>query len=148
MNRFCTDSVLKFGLAEECLSAAQDLEGLLLLYVSTGHNVGIERLAAIANEQGYYSVHNVKLNPLLMQLQNLKGKNNVAFVCYFLLRRLDDCIDLLCNTGRIPEAAFFSRTYLPRYDNVAFLFQQTIFLTVDTVKFHELLSFGEKTFKH
>ena len=27
--------------------------------------------------------------------------------------RLEECLELLINTGRIPEAAFFARTYLP-----------------------------------
>ena len=27
--------------------------------------------------------------------------------------RLEDCLQLLINTNRIPEAAFFARTYLP-----------------------------------
>jgi len=34
---------------------------------------------------------------------------------YFLMRRVDDCIKLLCETGRIPEAAFLARTYLPSH---------------------------------
>ena len=42
-----------------------------------------------------------------------KGKNNVAFVCLFLLNKIDDCIELLCETGRVPEAAFMARTYAP-----------------------------------
>ena len=27
--------------------------------------------------------------------------------------RLEDCLEVLINTGRLPEAAFFARTYLP-----------------------------------
>lgn len=41
------------------------------------------------------------------------GKQNIAFVCQFLLGRLDECIDLLVGCGRLPEAAFFARTYAP-----------------------------------
>ena len=31
----------------------------------------------------------------------------------FILGRIEDCIDLLINTQRIPEAAFLARTYMP-----------------------------------
>ena len=34
-------------------------------------------------------------------------------VARFLLGDLDGCVDLLVDSGRIPEAAFFARTYLP-----------------------------------
>lgn len=85
-------SQCKWDLAEECLLKAGDLNGLLLLYTSIARGEGIEKLAQLAVEQ---------------------GKNNIAFMCYFQLRRVDDCINLLCNTGRIPEAAFFARTYAP-----------------------------------
>jgi coatomer subunit beta' len=85
-------SQCKWELAEECLLKAGDLNGLLLLYTSIARGEGIEKLAQLAVEQ---------------------GKNNIAFMCYFQLRRVDACIDLLCNTGRIPEAAFFARTYAP-----------------------------------
>lgn len=86
--------------------SADDINGLLLLYSCLGndkvqlnlniqsHPQGLEKLAKVATE---------------------KGKNNVAFLCYFLLKRIDDCIKLLCDTGRVPEAAFLARTYLPRY---------------------------------
>jgi len=83
---------VKLDLAEQCLASAEDINGLLLLYTSTGNSQGVENLAKLAVE---------------------KGKNNVAFLCYFLLRRVEDCLTLLCDTGRIPEAAFLARTYLP-----------------------------------
>jgi len=84
----------KIDLAEQCLLAAEDISGLLLIYTSTGNAKSLEELAKLAVE---------------------KGKNNVAFLCFFLLRRLEDCINLLCDTGRIPEAAFLARTYLPSH---------------------------------
>jgi len=86
--------MVQWDLAEECLLKAGDLNGLLLLYTSIARGEGIEKLAQLAVEQ---------------------GKNNIAFMCYFQLRRVDACIDLLCDTGRIPEAAFFARTYAPGY---------------------------------
>ena len=41
------------------------------------------------------------------------GRQNIAFVAHFLLGHLDRCIDLLLSCGRLPEAAFFARTYAP-----------------------------------
>lgn len=41
------------------------------------------------------------------------GMNNVAFLTRFLLGDLNACLEILIRTHRIPEAAFFARTYLP-----------------------------------
>jgi coatomer subunit beta' len=79
-------------LASACLSKAGDLSGQLLLYSATASTVKLQELANLARHT---------------------GKNNVAFVCLFLLNKIDDCIELLCNTGRIPEAAFMSRAFAP-----------------------------------
>jgi len=73
---------------------ANDLSALLLLYSSLGNVAGIETLAKQATAT---------------------GKHNVSFVCLFLLGQLDECINLLVSTKRLPEAAFFARTYAPRY---------------------------------
>lgn len=85
-------SKCNFELAESCMWSASDASGLLLLYTSTGNKQGLTKLANFAQE---------------------KGENNIAFVCFFLLKRIDDCLQLLCNTNRIPEAAFMARTYAP-----------------------------------
>lgn len=53
---------------------AVDLSGLLLLYSSLGDAEGLTKLAALAKEQ---------------------GKNNVAFVCLFMLGQVEDCLHLL-----------------------------------------------------
>lgn len=53
---------------------AMDLSGLLLLYSSSGDAEGMSNLASLAKEQ---------------------GKNNVAFLCLFMLGRLEDCLQLL-----------------------------------------------------
>ncbi|PKA57196.1 Coatomer subunit beta'-1 [Apostasia shenzhenica] len=82
----------KLDLAEECLSHALDLSGLLLLYSSLGDAEGITRLASLAKKH---------------------GKNNVAFLCLFMLGKLEDCIQLLVESNRIPEAALMARSYLP-----------------------------------
>ncbi|XP_028394124.1 coatomer subunit beta'-like [Dendronephthya gigantea] len=84
----------EFQLAQECLHRAEDFGGLLLLASSAGHADMIAKLAESALE---------------------KGKNNVAFLAFYLLGRLEDCLELLCNTGRYPEAAFMARTYLPSH---------------------------------
>ncbi|KMZ63378.1 Coatomer subunit beta'-1 [Zostera marina] len=82
----------KLEMAADCLWKAMDLSGLLLLYTSLGDAEGIAKLASLAKEQ---------------------GKNNVAFVCLFVLGKLEDCIQLLIESHRIPEAALISRSHLP-----------------------------------
>ena len=71
---FATTSALQLEMAEECLHQAKDLSGLLLLYSSLGDAEGIEKLASLS--KGH-------------------GKNNVAFLCLFMLGKLEDCIQLL-----------------------------------------------------
>jgi coatomer subunit beta' len=61
-------------MAEQCLTEAMDLSGLLLLYSALGDAEGITKLASLAKEQ---------------------GKNNVAFLCLFMLGKLEDCLQLL-----------------------------------------------------
>ncbi|XP_046572197.1 coatomer subunit beta'-like isoform X3 [Haliotis rubra] len=82
----------EFGLAQECLHQAQDFGGLLLLASSAGNSEMVARLGETAAKS---------------------GQNNVAFLSYFSLGRLEDCLEVLVSTGRLPEAAFFARTYLP-----------------------------------
>ena len=41
------------------------------------------------------------------------GKNNVAFLSFFIRGDLEQCLDLLISTSRLPEAAFFARAYMP-----------------------------------
>ncbi|KAL2911344.1 Coatomer subunit beta' [Polyrhizophydium stewartii] len=85
-------STWRFGLAEQCLRRARDLEGLLLIHQASGNAAGIAELAQMARES---------------------GNNNIAFVCLHLLGQTEQCIDLLVATGRIAEAALFARTYAP-----------------------------------
>ena len=81
-----------FGILEKCLTMGKDLSGLLLYYSSTGDRAGMERVGREAVASGRF---------------------NVAFTCLFSTGDLDGCVDLLVNAGRIPEAAFFARTYIP-----------------------------------
>ncbi|NXD66439.1 COPB2 protein, partial [Eolophus roseicapillus] len=85
-------SKCQFGLAQECLHHAQDYGGLLLLATASGNANMVNKLAEGAEKD---------------------GKNNVAFMSYFLQGKLDCCLELLIKTGRLPEAAFLARTYLP-----------------------------------
>lgn len=82
----------KLCLAQECLHQAQDFGGLLLLATSTGNADMIQKLGAVADET---------------------GKNNISFLSNFILGDVDKCLDILIKTDRIPEAAFFARTYAP-----------------------------------
>jgi coatomer subunit beta' len=41
------------------------------------------------------------------------GQFNIAFLSNFVLGKLDQCLDILIENQRLPEAAFFCRTYLP-----------------------------------
>jgi len=89
------DSGLKngeLGLARECLINAQDLGSLLSLCMATGDGNGLYKVAQKSKQEGLY---------------------NVAFASYFALNKISDCIDLLIEANRIPEAAFLARTYAP-----------------------------------
>ncbi|TXG52074.1 hypothetical protein EZV62_021243 [Acer yangbiense] len=84
-------------MAEECMKHAMDLSGLLLLYSSLGDAEGISKLASLAKEQ---------------------GKNNVAFLCLFMVGKLEDCPPAVSGkhsfgSNRVPEAALMARSYLP-----------------------------------
>ena len=94
------------------MSRANDLSGLLLLHSSRGSAKGLADLAERAKEA---------------------GTNNVAFVCLLLLRRVPECIDLLRDTGRTPEAAFMARTYMPRCVALFCMFRERM-PNVPTVK--------------
>lgn len=84
----------KMPLARDCMLKSKDWSGLLLMYISTGDVHGLEELAVSAQEQGL---------------------DNVVFMCYLLCGRTEECLHLLEQTDRIPEAALFSRTYLPSH---------------------------------
>ncbi|KAF9962993.1 hypothetical protein BGZ65_006766 [Modicella reniformis] len=88
----CAMTKWRINLAEECFVNAKDLSGLLLIYSSSGNAQGMKRLAAMAKES---------------------GKSNIAFACYISLGQVEDCIDNLIDTERIPEASMMARTYLP-----------------------------------
>ncbi|GJQ82787.1 hypothetical protein Trydic_g13490 [Trypoxylus dichotomus] len=79
-------------LAKECMQRAQDFSGLLLVATSVGD-------AELVRKLGEDTLN--------------EGKNNISFLSYFLLGDLRKCLDILIQTDRLPEAAFFARSYLP-----------------------------------
>lgn len=85
-------SLSQFDLAQECLHKAQDFPGLLLLATSAGDSGMVKKLAVAASS---------------------KGMNNVSFLSHFILGDKQDALETLISTDRLPEAAFFARTYLP-----------------------------------
>lgn len=87
-----------FELCEAASVASNDYGGLLLMYSAVGNLDGMEALAKSSEAD---------------------GKVNIAFVAYLLTGNLEACVDILTNTNRLPEAAFFARTYLPsRVDDI------------------------------
>eukprot|EP00922_Rhytidocystis_sp_ex-Travisia-forbesii_P049827 GHVS01074137.1.p1 GENE.GHVS01074137.1~~GHVS01074137.1.p1 ORF type:complete len:979 (+),score=202.78 GHVS01074137.1:328-3264(+) len=81
-----------FPLALGCFTEARDYSGLLLVLTSLGDSEGLKQLAAKAADA---------------------GKINVAVMAYLLLRDVNACVDVLIDSKRLPEAAFFARTYCP-----------------------------------
>ncbi|XP_045125692.1 coatomer subunit beta'-like isoform X7 [Portunus trituberculatus] len=79
-------------MAQTCLLRAHDYPGLLLQATATGNASFIQEVGKEAEGQ---------------------GRNNVAFLSHFLTGNLKECLELLIKTNRIPEAAFFARTYMP-----------------------------------
>lgn len=82
----------QFDLVKECLARANDFGGLLLLATSSGDSDMIRSLG----EKGA-----------------AQGKHNISFLSMFMLGDLEQCLQILINTNRLPEAAFFARTYIP-----------------------------------
>lgn len=79
-------------LAKDCMKKAQDYGGLLLMASSSG---------------------DVDLMRYLAETTATTNKHNIAFLAYFMLADLHKCLDILISTDRVPEAAFFARSYLP-----------------------------------
>ena len=80
------------SLSIQCATKAKDLGGLLLLHSSTGNRKGMEKLIEVGRSS---------------------GRANIAFTSAFLLQQVNTCVDILVETQRFPEAAFFARTYSP-----------------------------------
>jgi coatomer subunit beta' len=80
-------------IAEKAYRNSRDLGSLLLLYISTGSQKGLEELVSLAKDA---------------------GQNNIAFTCQLALNNFSGCIDTLLSTGRYPESALFAKTYQPK----------------------------------
>eukprot|EP00921_Rhytidocystis_pertsovi_P015616 GHVQ01024830.1.p1 GENE.GHVQ01024830.1~~GHVQ01024830.1.p1 ORF type:complete len:844 (+),score=76.21 GHVQ01024830.1:281-2812(+) len=81
-----------FPLAMACFAEAQDYSGLLLIITAVGDSDALSQLAKKCADT---------------------GKVNIAVLAYILLRDLKACVDVLISSQRLPEAAFFARTYCP-----------------------------------
>ena len=81
-----------FNLVQECLTRAQSF-GSLILFASASSD---RKLMASIGDQS-----------------RKNGQFNIAFLSNFVLGKLDECLDILLENHRLPEAAFFCRTYLP-----------------------------------
>ncbi|MFH4978669.1 hypothetical protein AB6A40_005378 [Gnathostoma spinigerum] len=79
-------------LAGECLGRARDYGGLLLLASSAG---SVSLMRTLATDS--YGANQL----------------NIAFASYLMLGEVDRCLDILIESDRLPEAAFFARTYCP-----------------------------------
>lgn len=96
----------KFDLVKECLERANDFGGLLLLATSSGDETMVQNLGELGAAQ---------------------GKHNISFLSMFLLGDLERCLQILINTNRLPEAAFFARTYIPsKISHVVQLWRQEL----------------------
>lgn len=82
----------EFGLAQDCMHHAQDFASLLMLASSAGNVSMVDKVAVASREA---------------------KQNNISFMAYFIRGKLDDCLDILIESQRLTEAAFFARTYLP-----------------------------------
>eukprot|EP00928_Gymnodinium_smaydae_P092347 TRINITY_DN7619_c0_g5_i2.p1 TRINITY_DN7619_c0_g5~~TRINITY_DN7619_c0_g5_i2.p1 ORF type:complete len:690 (-),score=148.95 TRINITY_DN7619_c0_g5_i2:19-1878(-) len=81
-----------FNLAMRCFEEAKDINALFLVQTACGDADGLRKTASMAEASGV---------------------NNVATLCHLLLGDTKRCTEVLVNAGRLPEAAFFARTYCP-----------------------------------
>ena len=82
----------EFALVQECLIRAQSFGSLLLLASASSD----QQLMSSIGDQSRKS-----------------GQFNIAFLSNFVLGKLESCLEILIENQRLPEAAFFTRTYLP-----------------------------------
>jgi len=81
-----------FTLAKRCFSEAKDLGALFLLYTSVGDAEGVLSTGKLAEESNI---------------------SNISVLCYLLLGDTKSALEVLITSNRLPEAAFFARTYCP-----------------------------------
>ncbi|KAK2704579.1 hypothetical protein QYM36_016841 [Artemia franciscana] len=82
----------RWDMAEKCYEATQDFGALLILSSSSGNLDKVSKLAEVAHRA---------------------RKFNVAFTAYLLTQQNLKALNILVETNKLPDAAFFARTYLP-----------------------------------
>ncbi|GAW80123.1 coatomer complex beta subunit [Plasmodium gonderi] len=75
-----------------CYKKTNDFSSLLIILSTLGDKIGLEELGMMC------------LN---------KQKFNIAFICFFLLHKINKCVDILLNNNNFTYAAFFARAYKP-----------------------------------
>ena len=86
----------EFTLVQECLGRARAYGSLLLLASASSDRQLMTSIGEQSRETGQF---------------------NIAFLSNFVLGKLDQCLEILIENQRLPEAAFFARTYLPSQIN-------------------------------
>lgn len=81
-----------FELAERAFKNANDMTTLFLMQTSAGDWQGLQQTA---------------------QTSKSTGIGSLAFLSFLLLGNLEEALSVLIQCDRLPEAAFFARTYLP-----------------------------------
>eukprot|EP00443_Scrippsiella_acuminata_P048523 CAMPEP_0115188384 /NCGR_PEP_ID=MMETSP0270-20121206/10982_1 /TAXON_ID=71861 /ORGANISM="Scrippsiella trochoidea, Strain CCMP3099" /LENGTH=952 /DNA_ID=CAMNT_0002601563 /DNA_START=72 /DNA_END=2930 /DNA_ORIENTATION=- len=81
-----------FALARRCFKEAKDLGALFLVHTAAGDASELIETAKMAANGGIA---------------------NIAVLCYLLLGDCKSALDVLIKANRLPEAAFFARTYCP-----------------------------------
>merc|ERR1719204_2055729 len=105
--RQLTDTALEefeYDVATEAATQAGDLSSLLLIHSSLGNRQAL-------GELGYRAVE--------------AGRYNIAFTCFYLTHRLEECLQILMQSKRYAEAAMFCRSYLPEKINDVVIQWQT-----------------------
>ncbi len=82
-----------FERAEAAYRKANDLGLLFMLYHAMGDESKLREVALSAMTS---------------------GQSNLAFITRFQLGDVKECIDILTNSGRLPEATLFAQTYAPK----------------------------------
>lgn len=80
------------NLVQECLTRAQSFGSLILLASASSDKQLMSNIGDQSRKNGQF---------------------NIAFLSNFVLGKLDECLEILIENQRLPEAAFFCRTYLP-----------------------------------
>ena len=96
----------EFSFAEKTMKEGHDWNGLLLYYSSIQDRKKLNEFAEESKKAGMF---------------------NVSFSSYFQLNNYNECLNILLDSKRLPEAAVFARTYIPsKVDEVIELWNKQI----------------------